>query len=405
MGIDGSSAARSHDDIDGDNIRGITQVDIPVDPGWIIHSLTYWQYGAGTGHNNGTSVHLITIDSGDSIGVYYQDVVYGDWVEENNSGLELTDLTHLVFQVIVNAGETADTRIDDITICYVGIPPTPTFTPSDTLTPSQTHTPGPTSTGTITRTPTRTPLVIASPTRSNTPVPTFTLPPLGTLPPALPTRTFVPSPTRVISATPDMTATPTPPGDGGGPPIDCAGTILGPIGCILQTIGDFFSWLINAFLNFIDWLLSLVRWLIGTISNLFTFLGNLLQGLAALIQFLIDAINLIAHIVFLVLQIIFGLLEKFIGWLFQWVGVIQGVINSWQTASPTPIPSLPNCITEPALSDICAVYYLVQYTILGGALGQLMILMLKIIIGLNTLFYFIITFNNIMDVIQDITNG
>lgn len=286
-------------------------------------------------------------------------------------------------------------QVDNIEVCHTEYVNSPTPSPTNpTATFSATSSP------TSTQTPTRTliPPTLFTPPPAGSPAPTFTLPPLGTLPPPASTRTLIPSATPYLSPTPNLTATSTPPpDDGGGPPIECQGpVILGLNFCILQTIVDFFNWLINTVLNFLDWLLSLIRWLIATVSNLFQFLINFLQGLLSLIQWVIGLINQLLSIIGLILQILVQAFDLFVGWLFQLVNLVRGLLGSFTSAPLLPVPGLWNCVSAPMLSDVCATFYLVQYTIFGGTLGTAIQFVLLTIIDLNTVVYIVVTVRNLI---------
>lgn len=295
---------------------------------------------------------------------------------------------------------------------------TPTITLTPSLTPSPTHTVTPFATGTP-GTLAYTPIHIVTPSATVTPAPTFTLPPSGTLPPPLPTRTNFPSPTAIMTRTPNPTATPnltstpemsaTPEGGSGGTG-GIANTVCGAGGndvdiltCILQTISGFFAWVINSVSAVVDWAGSVFAWIAGTLSNIFVSFSNLWQALLSFIQFILTLINQIFAILQLVIDIIIHLMQIFIQWLDQWVNVIRFVVQAYLGAFPEPIPFLPQCATAPGDSSVCAVYYMLQYTVLGGTVGQLIIPLIAILIDLNTIFYFIIAVRNLLKYIEGIT--
>ena len=50
-----------------------------------------------------------------------------------------------------------------------------------------------------------------------------------------------------------------------------------------------------------------------------------------------------------------------------------GTIDAWINTAPTPLEGLPHCSTAPTLSQVCAIYYVIDNTILSGTLGGLII--------------------------------
>lgn len=265
---------------------------------------------------------------------------------------------------------------------YVTATPTasasPTPSRTNTMTPMRTNTPAPTAT--------RTPVTVASPPPpTNTSVPSNTLAPSSTSVPTA-SRTPIPAPTFVTSPTPDLTATPT----GGSGSDDNHG------GDILNTIGDFFNWVVNTALNFFDWLGSVFAWINGTLGNIGTLIGNVWQLISSFLALLLALINSIIAIIGLVIAIIAHLLSLIAGWISQLIARAHMIINAWFTATPTAIPFLPQCISDPMGSDVCAFYYVLQNTVLAGGIGGLLIPLITLLLDLSMVFYFIRTVRNLI---------
>lgn len=59
---------------------------------------------------------------------------------------------------------------------------------------------------------------------------------------------------------------------------------------------------------------------------------------------------------------------------FGYVGTLYdkagGIVAAWGSTSPTPIAGLPRCASAPMLSQLCAIYYIIDNTILSGTLGS-----------------------------------
>jgi hypothetical protein len=69
--------------------------------------------------------------------------------------------------------------------------------------------------------------------------------------------------------------------------------------------------------------------------------------------------------------------------------VTSRLFGGWYTAVPRPIPGAPQCATDQFSSALCAIWYIVQYTILDGAVGQQLVPLACRILELATLLRFI----------------
>lgn len=66
---------------------------------------------------------------------------------------------------------------------------------------------------------------------------------------------------------------------------------------------------------------------------------------------------------------------------------VGGVITAWKDAQPQPIEGLPNCTGAARLqSELCAIYYILTYTIFAGTLGSILIPVATIVIGMVIIF-------------------
>lgn len=80
----------------------------------------------------------------------------------------------------------------------------------------------------------------------------------------------------------------------------------------------------------------------------------------------------------------------FIDWLGQ-VGVsISTLTDSFINAAPQPIPGLPLCMSNPLDHDICAIYYILDWTLLApGTPGEHIVPILQIIMNVYIVIYFV----------------
>lgn len=228
--------------------------------------------------------------------------------------------------------------------CYPISPTaTPTFTPSltGTLTPSLTFTPSQTTTAFP---------ATNSPAPTNTRIPILTLPPLGTLPP--PNTPF---------GTPWGT-----PSTPGGTPNTGTPAITGPTPGIGGTGtpgaggggGEGLNGLTDG---------------IGTIG------GAVLGGAS-------------------------NAMRQGFKWLGEVAGVFRNITTAWSNATPQEIPGLPDCVNEPAISQVCAIFYMLQYTVFSGTIGGVLIPAATIVMNLWTILNFLALGRAILERLRKITS-
>lgn len=66
-----------------------------------------------------------------------------------------------------------------------------------------------------------------------------------------------------------------------------------------------------------------------------------------------------------------------------------GIVVAYQAADPEPIPGLPHCATVRFGSELCAIYYILTWTVLSGTIGQLIITVAVIDVDILILFTFV----------------
>lgn len=259
---------------------------------------------------------------------------------------------------------------------YYGIPVPPTPTPSATASITPTRTPLFGGTPPFAVFPTRTPLQVGTSTPQNTPT---DLPASSTAAPPPPTQSLVPLPTAVIPPTTD-------PGDTNPNPVnenDAEWEILG-------AIGDFFSWLQNIIFSLFDIIGQVGYWLSGTAANFVTLISNAVAGI---VDFVIGVIGLLGQLLDigrLLIQIIVRLIELLMSWIIDAVTRVGLILNGFFTAPALPIPGMPLCATDPIGSDVCAIYYILDYTLLAqGTPGQYIIPLVTIVINLFIILFFV----------------
>lgn len=267
----------------------------------------------------------------------------GSWhtfnVTTNQANL---DAARIEFKFLDNLGGAVPSiTIDNIIVGYQDPAQycsnlTPTPTPSHSPTPSSTYT----GTPTITNTPINvTAIASGTPTQTRTTTPTripvgiYTLPPLGTLPPPLtPWATGTVNYEQTLTAIAGGTGTP-------------------------QATGTYI---------YIPWDDSSDGDSTGEVGDL----GDGIREMGrAVLGFGQNAMN------------------QAFGYARTLGNTVSSVVTVWSNAQPTPIEGLPNCNGSARLqSELCAIYYILTYTLFSGTLGQLLIPIATIIVGMVLIF-------------------
>lgn len=84
-----------------------------------------------------------------------------------------------------------------------------------------------------------------------------------------------------------------------------------------------------------------------------------------------------------------NLWQKVTGWIGNMTGALTRVIDAWGSATPTPLPMMPQCRTDPIANELCAIWYILTFTVFSGTLGSLIMPMAVLVIDLFFLFIFI----------------
>jgi hypothetical protein len=162
---------------------------------------------------------------------------------------------------------------------------------------------------------------------------------------------------------------------------------IGNIGCYLGLIFGYDSPIANVF----DWAQNLFKQVDRILQTLGQIWSVVVQFTKPVIDFVIYAIENANRVIellsrlFLLLLSVSGLMFF---WLFQLSGVMFGIFAEFQGAELQPIPGMPRCITSPADSEICAVWYILDYTIFApGTPGEYLIAIGVLAVDLMILFF------------------
>lgn len=123
------------------------------------------------------------------------------------------------------------------------------------------------------------------------------------------------------------------------------------------------------------------------ITDVVTTLGNLLNPIVqalnnvvnVLVGVFIGVVNLFFTLIGGLVGFVVALLSRLFGFLGQALALLQGLIGAYNGATPTAIPGLPTCATDPNSSIFCAGIWVMDNTIFAGRWNTLFTLILSIL--------------------------
>lgn len=249
----------------------------------------------------------------------------------------------------------AVTQADNLKIVFSeAYDPPPTYTPYEpSRTPIATVTPGE---------PSRTPVAYNSPT----PLPTLNLTQVSgtsvalSMTPQPSTPTYYPSLTYVPSGTPYSTAV-----AGEGTPTPSVEEIRENEAEyeILEEMKDNQNWIENVGGAFVEGISSAFEWVFQGFNDIFSLIYGFISFFLALIESIFEIMVEILGIIFLIIQLMLGLLSLLLMYIGQAIARLTALISSFFTAPAIPIPGLPLCVSSPLDHDLCAIYYILDWTL------------------------------------------
>lgn len=85
-----------------------------------------------------------------------------------------------------------------------------------------------------------------------------------------------------------------------------------------------------------------------------------------------------------------GLLGALFAYLGQATNIVTGLLTAFNSATPQAIPGLPMCITNPMAHDLCALYYIMDNTVLAPATpGAYIAPLMQILFNVSIALYFV----------------
>lgn len=148
----------------------------------------------------------------------------------------------------------------------------------------------------------------------------------------------------------------------------------------IQTVINFFADLVLRFVNaFIRFVGDIGAFILMVVDQVINFVVAIIINIIEIIEVVGMAVNVIIAIAQLVLH--------YIG---QAVGLFYQIVTGLNDATATAIPGLPRCISEPVQHDLCAIWYILEWTIFApGTPGAFIINLIVLLIDVFILFYII----------------
>lgn len=163
------------------------------------------------------------------------------------------------------------------------------------------------------------------------------------------------------------------------------GALIAIVGGIWQVI----RWLLEGFVALLGFfghlIIAVVNAILSLIGGLLNIIFMVISTAITFILAVIQNIISVIEIVRLVAEIVIQIAGVVIGWFVQAIGIFFGIINTMNGAPATAVPGLPRCISAPMESQICALWYMVDWTIIadgtpGAYLIPLIVLMIDLLI-------------------------
>jgi hypothetical protein len=150
--------------------------------------------------------------------------------------------------------------------------------------------------------------------------------------------------------------------------------LLETAGSIMQFFGNLILQILNGIITFVG----------GLIAFVLAFFSTIINFIVALIQNIIEVIRIVA----LIIDIIVPIAQRVFSWIGQGLQLIGQIVTGVNNAPPTAIPGLPRCVSAPLESQICAVWYIGDWTLFApNTPGAFIIPILVLLIDLFIIVY------------------
>lgn len=168
---------------------------------------------------------------------------------------------------------------------------------------------------------------------------------------------------------------------------------------VAEAIHNVLSWIGNLIGAIWDWIQGAINWIVTAVSNIIRFIIAIIEGIwnfaLTVVQFIAGVVNAIIQfiseavaVVTLAINIVITLIVAVATFVFEVVGAFLQLIGSYYDAGATPVPGIPLCISDPTSYDLCAFWYVADYTVLApGTIGALIPTVSLIILDIIIIFF------------------
>jgi len=186
------------------------------------------------------------------------------------------------------------------------------------------------------------------------------------------------------------------------PPINFIGNVVNQT---LQMVGSIYDLAVDSLAYgqaAIQWTFGRLFPYIGAHFNNFwaallyyssNFFGFLFDAVVGLFQFISDVVSGIIDFV-----------KSIIDFILSGFSLVSNLFSMWNDATPQKPPGLPDCANDPLNYDICAVWYILEFTFFAG-IGAFIIPALNVYLVLLIILYFLETVVERMQKIWEILRG
>lgn len=126
-------------------------------------------------------------------------------------------------------------------------------------------------------------------------------------------------------------------------------------------------------------------------TSILSFLRNIGGGIGTIVNILMGIIlaaAAIVELIRLVVEVVFAAVGLIFGWMGQAITLFFGILTTINEAPAQQIPGLPRCVSAPMDSEICALWYIIDWTLIAdGTPGAMIVPLLVLIIDLVIVFY------------------
>lgn len=182
--------------------------------------------------------------------------------------------------------------------------------------------------------------------------------------------------------------------------------ILNAGNAFFDFLSGIFGWFISGFRDAIQWIGDGINWILSGIWGFFSSVGTFISTILSFIGLVISTVIEVVEILIMIMGIVFDFMRVIAAWISQVVELVFATIQDFNAAQPLVLPGLPRCISAPLDHNACAVYYVVEHTLLADATpGEVIVPFITLIIDLWILFFVYKSVVGIGKLFQEIVKG